>query len=72
MGSVGWGLALLASFLGFALAVGWWAATGMKALAQVQTTYGSSRWANIDDLNEGKVLGDEGISLGEKLPDTNG
>jgi len=71
-GAVGWGLALLASFLGFTVALGWWAATGLKALAQTPTTFGSSRWANTDDLNDGEVLGDEGISLGETLPDNDG
>jgi len=71
-GAVGWGLALLASLLGFTAALGWWAATGLKSLAQTPTTFGSSRWANTNDLSDGKVLGDEGISLGETFPDKDG
>jgi type IV secretion system protein VirD4 len=69
-GAIGWGLALLSSFLGFFTALGWWAATGIKKLAQTPTTFGSSRWANADDLIEGNVIGDEGISLGETLTET--
>lgn len=71
-GAVGWGLALFASLLGFFIALGWWVATGLKSLSETPTTFGSSRWANSQDLTEGDVTGDEGISLGETLPDGNG
>lgn len=71
-GAVGWGFALLASVLGFTVALGWWAATGLKSLAQTPTTFGSSRWAIKQDLVDGEVLGDEGVSLGETFPDKDG
>lgn len=71
-GAVGWTLALSASILGFSIAFGWWAAKGIRAFAETPTTFGSSRWATEEDLVEGKVLGDTGISLGETFPNSEG
>ncbi|OED49336.1 conjugal transfer protein TraG [Rhodobacteraceae bacterium (ex Bugula neritina AB1)] len=67
--ALGWSMALASSFLGFSVALGWWARAGLRSLAETPTTFGSSRWANDQDLVNGDVLGDEGIALGETLTD---
>lgn len=71
-GVLGWGITLLASFVGFSAALGWWTRVAIRTLAEVPTTFGSSRWANSKDLIDGDVLGDEGISIGQTFPDENG
>lgn len=63
-GAFGWGVTLLASFIGFSVALGYWIGSGLKALGDVPTTFGSSRWANDDDLFEKNIYGDQGIILG--------
>lgn len=68
-GPLGWSVTFLVSVTGFALALGYWARVGLSALAEVPTTFGSSHWATTKDLEDNGLLGDEGISLGETLPD---
>lgn len=41
----------------------------MRALGDVPTTFGSSRWANDDDLFEKNIYGDQGIILGSAPKD---
>lgn len=63
-GIIGWGTAILMSIFGFTAALAHWAKKGLKALGRIPTTFGSSRWANADDLNKYKVLDDSGVQLG--------
>ena len=63
-GVVGWGATAIVASLGFLTAFGYWVGTGMSALAKAPTTFGSSRWATMQDVSDHNVLGPEGIKLG--------
>lgn len=62
---LGWGLSFVGSITGFAIALGWWARVGLRALSEVPTTFGSSRWATSQDLEDNNVFGEDGICVGE-------
>lgn len=70
-GTLGWSAAFVVSIAGFCLAFGYWAGRGIKALLEVPTTFGSSRWATSDDLREKDLLGRDGIILGSIPSDEN-
>jgi len=63
-GALGWSSTWLVSLVGFFVAVGYWIGTGVKALAEVPTTFGSSRWATIKDMVAKNLFEQGGIRLG--------
>lgn len=64
---LGWSTTWLFSIVGFCAALGYWFGRAVKALGAVPTTFGSSRWADIQDLEEHNVLGTGGIRLGHVI-----
>jgi type IV secretion system protein VirD4 len=64
-GPLGWSSALVVAVIGFSMALGYWTNGILGALQEVPTTFGSSRWANEDDLAENNVFGEDGIRLGK-------
>jgi type IV secretion system protein VirD4 len=60
-GIAGWSAALVFALGGFAFGIGYFVS---KVLGAVPTTFGSSRWANAEDLQEANVIGADGIRLG--------
>ncbi|WP_107495979.1 type IV secretory system conjugative DNA transfer family protein [Thalassobius sp. I31.1] len=68
--ALGWGLALLLSLIGFFMALGYWLGRAVKALSERPSTFGSSRWATVDDLNEHRMFEAGGIRLGTHFDGT--
>jgi len=66
-GLLGWGSAWAVSFIGFWAALGYWLGRAVRALGEVPTTFGSSRWADHHDLHEHKVHGSGGIRFGHVI-----
>lgn len=60
-GIAGWSAALVFALGGFAFGIGYFVS---KVLGAVPTTFGSSRWANAEDLQDANVIGADGIRLG--------
>lgn len=71
-GFLGWGAAWALAIIGFFTGIGYWLRSTWSFLRETPTTFGSSRWATKQDLVDGNVIGDGGISLGETFPDENG
>ena len=69
-GVLGWSAAWLASMLGFLGALGYWLGRGVKALMDVPTTFGSSKWADGQHMNEKGLFGSDGIILGSAFDDS--
>lgn len=63
-GALGWGAASLVSIIGFLVALGYWIGSAVKAMGEVPSTFGSSRWAKPDDLRKKKLFDLDGIRLG--------
>lgn len=63
-GLLGWGLATMLAILGFCMALGYWLGRVVKALAEPPTTFGSSHWADANDLREHGLFDEGGIRLG--------
>lgn len=66
-GVLGWGTAWLISFIGFFVALGYWVGRGVKAMLQTPTTFGSSKWADVDHMEEKGLFGTDGIVLGSVI-----
>lgn len=57
----GWGAALLFSIAGFSYGLGYFI---VQIIGRIPTTFGSSRWATREDLEQANVITSEGIRLG--------
>lgn len=68
---VGWNAAVILSIVGFAFGVFYWSAGLLNGFVQPPTTFGSSRWANEQDLVDNKASGNDGIRLGT-IPTSDG
>lgn len=68
-GLLGWGSAWLVSFVGFFVALGYWLGRAVKALGEVPTTFGSSRWATSEDIVEYQLCTDDGVRFGHVVED---
>ncbi len=64
-GALGWSAASFISTIGFLFGIFYWLGGYVSGILERPTTFGSSRWANEDDLKENNVLGNNGIRLGE-------
>lgn len=64
VGPMAQGLAMTFAFCGFCWGIGYWLGRGVKALMQPPTTFGSSRWATAEHLEENALLDQDGIILG--------
>ena len=64
-GALGWSTAVLASIIGFCAALGYWLGRGIKALLEVPTTFGSSRWADAEHLRAKGHFGPRGLLIGQ-------
>jgi len=63
-GPLAQGLAMTLAFCGFGCGIGYWLGRGAKALMQPPTTFGSSRWATVEHLEDKTLLDQDGIILG--------
>ncbi|ATG43633.1 type IV secretory system conjugative DNA transfer family protein [Phaeobacter piscinae] len=63
-GVMGWGLSSFMAMIAFAIGLGYWLRPLVERLRERPTSFGSARWANLDDLNKQKLLGSTGLSLG--------
>lgn len=63
-GTLGWGAASLVSIVGFFVALGYWIGSAVKAMGELPSTFGSSRWAKPEDLHKKKLFDLDGIRLG--------
>ncbi|WP_424978100.1 type IV secretory system conjugative DNA transfer family protein [Leisingera sp. S232] len=57
-------LVYLFAFCGFCWGIGYWLGRGIKSLMQPPITFGSSRWATVEHLEEKDLLDQDGIILG--------
>jgi type IV secretion system protein VirD4 len=60
-GITGWSAVVIVSLFGFSYGLGYFVS---KVISRVPTTFGSSRWANVEDLHEADAIGTDGIRLG--------
>lgn len=60
-GVTGWTSVAIVSVVGFGFGLGYFV---VQVISHVPTTFGSSRWANMNDLEEANVIGKDGIRLG--------
>lgn len=63
-GLLGWQTALILAVVGFFAGLGYWMADALRKAAAMPTTFGSSKWADADDLNSKGLFGTDGIVLG--------
>ncbi|MBO9399126.1 type IV secretory system conjugative DNA transfer family protein [Shimia sp. R9_2] len=68
-GLLGWGSAWLVSFVGFFVALGYWLGRAIKSLGEVPTTFGSSRWATVEDIDDHSLYTDDGVRFGSVILD---
>lgn len=67
-GVLGWSTAMLLATIGFFFGLGYWAASAVRALADVPTTFGSARWASVEHMAEEGVFKPHGLCLGQVDP----
>lgn len=63
-GALGWSTAFFGSIIGFCVALGYWLGRGVRAMMDVPKTFGSAKWADIDDLWDEGLFEDEGLIIG--------
>lgn len=63
-GLLGWQTALILAVIGFFAGLGYWLGDLLCRAAEMPTTFGSSRWANHEDLAAKDLFGADGIVLG--------
>jgi type IV secretion system protein VirD4 len=63
-GSLGWGSSTILSIIAFLAALGYWTRGVIERLRETPTTFGSSRWANYDELASRQAFGTDGFRLG--------
>lgn len=63
-GLLAWGLTWLVAVVGFSAALGYWLGRGVKALAAIPTTFGSSQWATLPHLFDKGIISKTGLRLG--------
>jgi len=61
---LGWSLAMIVSVVGFFVGLGFWLGHLIGKLSEAPTTFGSSKWANAEELSANGLFGTEGICLG--------
>ncbi|SMX39419.1 type IV secretory system conjugative DNA transfer family protein [Octadecabacter ascidiaceicola] len=66
-GSLGWSATSVVAIIGFFVALGHWLKRATQSWFNPPDTFGSSRWATMDDLAKHKVLNDDGIRFGQCL-----
>lgn len=62
---IGWNAAFILALVGFFWGVGYWFSGVMSGLFEMPTTFGSSRWASKEDVEDHGLFGTDGIRLGE-------
>ena len=60
----GWGLSGLATLMGFFFGLGYWLSGVIAALAETPITFGSAKWADIEEMDEKGLFEEGGIRLG--------
>ena len=63
-GAFGWSLTMIISVIGFFVGIGFWIGQTLRKLAEVPTTFGSSKWASPEELQVNGLFEDGGIRLG--------
>lgn len=69
-GGWGWTLTIVLALVGFFSGLGYWASLVREELMKLPTTFGSSKWADLDELANKRHIGSEGgIRLGTATVD---
>ena len=68
---IGWNAAILLAFGGFVAGIWYWLGQWPSGLLSAPTTFGSSRWAQAEDVAEKDLYGTDGIRIGQ-FPNANG
>lgn len=63
-GTLGWGSASLLSIIAFVSAFGYWTRGFVEKLCETPTTFGSSKFADYEELDENHAMGSQGFRLG--------
>lgn len=61
---IGWSLTMIVSVVGFFVGLGFWLGQTLRKLSEVPNTFGSSKWANAEELDENGLFDTGGIRLG--------
>lgn len=63
--AIGWNAAFFLAIIGFIWGLGYWSLDKVGGFFKRPTTFGSSRWATVEDLLEKQVYGTDGIRVGK-------
>lgn len=63
-GGIGWSTATLVSIVGFFVAMGYWLGRTIAKLGETPTTFGSSKWADADEMEERDLFEEGGLRIG--------
>lgn len=63
--SLGLSLTWLIAIVGFFVGAGLWTGNMISRLSETPNTFGSTRWANVEDLENNGIYGKEGFRLGK-------
>ena len=63
--ALGWSLMWLIAIVGFCLAIGFWLRNAVKSFSEPPKTFGSSRWATGEDIEEAGFFENGGLYIGE-------
>ena len=63
--TLGLSLTWIIAVVGFFVACGFWVGNFLSKLGETPNTFGSSRWATLDDLEEHEVTGTDGLRIGQ-------
>lgn len=61
---LGWSLTMIVSIVGFFVGLGFWLGQTLRKLSEVPTTFGSSKWADAEELDAKGLFAKGGIRLG--------
>lgn len=61
---LGWSLTMIVSIIGFFVGLGFWLGQKLRKLAEVPSTFGSSKYADADELDANGLFDEGGIRLG--------
>ncbi|WP_166417444.1 type IV secretory system conjugative DNA transfer family protein [Cochlodiniinecator piscidefendens] len=66
-GYLGWFAAFVFAVCGFFVGISFWFKTVFSNFSRVDNTFGSSRWANMDDIKDQNLVNEDGIRFGKVI-----
>lgn len=66
-GPMGWSATTGVAILGFVLALWYWVGSVARIWSDPPNTFGSSRWASMQDVKDQKLLNEDGIRFGKVI-----